>query len=47
MDFNQAVEISKEDLEIMLSKLETRDDKMNYLFFFRDEVNKQIKKLKK
>jgi hypothetical protein len=47
MDFNQAVEISKEDLEIMLSKLEARDDKMNYLFFFRDELNKQIKKLKK
>jgi hypothetical protein len=45
-DFNELVKIDSEIIAASLEML-TGDDKLNYLYFLRDEINKQVKAVKK
>jgi hypothetical protein len=44
-DYNTLLSTDTEIIEASLEML-TGDDKINYLYFLRDEINKQIKKAK-
>lgn len=45
--FNDLVKADTEAIEHSLTMLDFGDDKLNYLYFLRDEVNKLIKATKK
>lgn len=46
MDFQQKVANTSELMDTYLENLQG-DDKLNYLYFLRDEINKKVKATKK